>query len=133
MADFWEASHNAAQEADDLGERSLAPYWHAIAHRREPDAGNAAYWYRRVGRHRLLAQIAEAARVEIPAEERPSWWGRVIGENVFDPMAFIEVCGRARGGTSDERVGAGSSALRWRSPSRLRWRYVNRGAAAISD
>ena len=52
--DFWDASHDAAQRADDQGEREFSAYWHGIAHRREPDAGNAAYWFRRVGRHRDL-------------------------------------------------------------------------------
>ena len=39
--DFWDASHEAAQAADDLGERESSAYWHGIAHRREPDAGGA--------------------------------------------------------------------------------------------
>ena len=45
--DFWDDSHDAAQRADDQGERDFSAYWHGIAHRREPDAGNAAYWFRR--------------------------------------------------------------------------------------
>ena len=56
--DFWDASHEAAQQADDLGERDFSAYWHGIAHRREPDAGNAAYWFRRVGRHPVFTPLA---------------------------------------------------------------------------
>ena len=29
--DFWDASHEAAQKADDLGERDFSAYWHGIA------------------------------------------------------------------------------------------------------
>ena len=58
--DFWDASHDAAQRADDLGEREFSAYWHGIAHRREPDAGNAAYWFRRVGKHPVFKPLAEA-------------------------------------------------------------------------
>ena len=54
--DFWEESHCAAQRADDLGEHRLSAHWHAICHRREPDAFNANYWWGRVGRN-PLAQI----------------------------------------------------------------------------
>ena len=62
MHDFWDASHDAAQQADDRGERGTSAYWHGIAHRREPDASNAAYWFRRVGRHAVFVPLAEAAR-----------------------------------------------------------------------
>jgi hypothetical protein len=62
IVDFWDASHTAAQEADDLGEAATAAYWHLIAHRREPDPGNAQYWARRVGRHPIHSALVEAAR-----------------------------------------------------------------------
>ena len=60
--DFWDASHDAAQRADDLGERDFSAYWHGITHRREPDAGNAAYWFRRVGKHAVFKPLAEAGK-----------------------------------------------------------------------
>lgn len=42
----WEAAHALAQEA---GDRDGA-WVHAYLHRKEGDAGNAAYWYARAGR-----------------------------------------------------------------------------------
>lgn len=42
----WDAAHDAAQSADD--ERGA--WVHAYLHRKEGDAANAAYWYRRAGR-----------------------------------------------------------------------------------
>lgn len=42
----WDAAHHVAQEIDD--ERGA--WVHAYLHRKEGDAGNAAYWYRRAKR-----------------------------------------------------------------------------------
>ena len=42
----WDAAHTLVQ--DDPGRD--AAWVHAYLHRREGDAGNAAYWYRRAGR-----------------------------------------------------------------------------------
>ena len=94
--DFWDASHNAAQQADDLGDRSVSAYWHGIAHRREPDAGNASYWFRRVGRHPVFIDLAEAAAPLIEAHD-PSLAERLLPQGVWGPYAFIEVCTRAKG------------------------------------
>jgi hypothetical protein len=90
ILDFWDASHNAAQEADDLGEASTAAYWHGIAHRREPDPGNAQYWARRVGRHPIHQKLAEEAR------PLPEAWGRA-----WSPTGLIELATRARPGSAE--------------------------------
>lgn len=42
----WDAAHRAAQD-DECRD---AAWVHAYLHRKEGDAGNAAYWYRRAGR-----------------------------------------------------------------------------------
>jgi uncharacterized protein (DUF433 family) len=88
--DFWDDSHNAAQQADDLGESSVSAYWHGIAHRREPDASNANYWFRRVGRHPLYGPLAAAARPLLAAN--PPLADRLIARGTWDPSAFIAYC-----------------------------------------
>ena len=42
----WDAAHRVAQDIDT----DDAAWVHAYLHRKEGDAGNAAYWYRRAGR-----------------------------------------------------------------------------------
>jgi hypothetical protein len=88
--DFWDASHEAAQEAGDLGESDTSSYWHAIAHRREPDFGNASYWFRRVGRHPLLGALATAARPLLDASSCPEA-DRVVEGGSWGPLAFLDL------------------------------------------
>ena len=42
----WDAAHHVAQDVPDPD----GAWVHAYLHRKEGDAGNAAYWYRRAGR-----------------------------------------------------------------------------------
>jgi hypothetical protein len=75
FSDFEEA-HALAQDIAT----AEGSYWHAIAHRLEPDAGNAAYWFGQVGAHPIFPALARAA-----------------GSGVaWDPFAFIELCEQAR-------------------------------------
>ncbi|MBX6316423.1 MAG: hypothetical protein IRY99_26450, partial [Isosphaeraceae bacterium] len=104
MHDFWDASHAAAQEADDLGERAASAYWHGIAHRREPDAGNASYWFRRVGRHPVFEPLAEAARPLLHEHGDPALTGRLLRGGTWDPFAFIDFCMMARNGSPAETL-----------------------------
>ena len=102
--DFWEASHDAAQQADDRGERGTSAYWHGIAHRREPDAGNAAYWFRRVGRHPVFVPLVEAAKPLFEAEGLASMAAKLIPKDAWNPSAMTELCTTAKPGTPQERL-----------------------------
>lgn len=82
--DFLDESHSISQEI----ETPTASYWHAIMHRREPDAGNSKYWWRRVGSHPVL----ELLRQYSPA----------IGYPFSTPQQFVDLCERVRGSKSPE-------------------------------
>jgi len=77
-------SHQISQELAS----SEAAFWHGIMHRREPDAANAAYWFRRVGKHSVFPALHSAAiEVGYDAARRSADW---------DPFAWIEFWDRAR-------------------------------------
>jgi len=102
--DFWDSSHEAAQAADDLGERGFSAYWHGIAHRREPDAGNAAYWFRRVGRHAVSGLLAQAARPILERHGDDRWTVRLVGGDAWNSQAMIDLCTGARPGSDQETL-----------------------------
>jgi hypothetical protein len=102
--DFWDASHEAAQKADDLGERGSSAYWHGIAHRREPDASNAAYWFRRVGRHPGFVRLTEVAHPLLEEHGDASLTGSLLAANAWNPFAFIDLCTSARAGSDQADI-----------------------------
>jgi hypothetical protein len=123
--DFWDASHDAAQRADDLGEREFSAYWHGIAHRREPDAGNAAYWFRRVGKHPVFKLLAEAARTLLDQEGDSQLADRLLPGETWNSMAMIELCTQARPGTREETLARKLQRLEM-------WLLLEATAAAIT-
>ena len=79
--DCWNEAHETAQ--DIAGPEGA--YWHAIVHRQEPDAWNSGYWFRQVGAHAIFPALSDAA-ADIGIAVGTSW----------NPMAFIEMCDKAR-------------------------------------
>jgi len=51
LHDFDTQAHALVQGLEGAGDLQTADYWHGIMHRREPDPGNAAWWFRRVSGH----------------------------------------------------------------------------------
>jgi hypothetical protein len=95
--DFLDESHRVSQEDEGHPDRD---FWHAIMHRREPDAPNSKYWWRRVGAHPVLAQLRDRA---------PE-----VGFAFTTPEAFVDFCEKVRGtGTADEETARRVQTLEW--------------------
>jgi hypothetical protein len=76
--DHFDASHALCQSREG---RRDADYVHAILHRREGDAGNAGYWFARVGVHPVYAEVAAAATA--------AGLGAFAPQGQWDAKAFI--------------------------------------------
>lgn len=96
--DFLDESHSISQEDEGNPNRD---FWHAIMHRREPDAFNSKYWWRRVGAHPVLEQLRDRA---------PE-----AGYAYTTPEAFVDFCEKVRGsGSADEETARRVQELEWR-------------------
>ncbi len=85
-------------------------FWHGILHRQEPDATNAAYWFRRVGSHPVFPKLNAAAaeilsRYAVPLKLKNEW----------DPIAFIDFCEEARSkhGSESEKAALEIQRAEW--------------------
>lgn len=88
--DFLDESHRISQEIETVD----GSYWHALMHRREPDAANGAYWFRRVGVHPIFPELAKEAQ----------GLGLQLGGSPWSPFDFIDLCEQHRGTSTAEEM-----------------------------
>jgi hypothetical protein len=103
MHDFATESHERAQSVEGQGRHRVGDYWHAIHHRREPDPGNAKYWFRHVGSHPILGRLAKFAgslALDQKTEIRTAI-ERLLPNGTWDSFAFVDFCQEAASGRPD--------------------------------
>lgn len=112
MAGLW-LYFSCLEEAHQLAnycETEEGYLWHALVHRYEGDFGNAAYWFRKAGRHPVYDRLVPEVRKVLHQYPRVEF-----GTRRWDPYAYLSYCDRAKTqpGSMQEKVAIEIQRVEW--------------------